>query len=92
MFKKLKIFLIAILMIPCVFMMSACNFFKKKDPSLTTAQKNEAFGKLKSIVSEDYSEKSTTKTVTSTSTQSTTIGSIDFSKSTIDTTIQDLVR
>ena len=92
MFKKLKIFLIAILMIPCVFMMSACNFFKKKDPSLTTAQKNEAFGKLKSIVSEDYSEKSATKTVTSTSNQSTTLGSIDFSKSTIDTTMQEQVR
>lgn len=91
MVKKLKIFLIALLMIPCVFMMSACNFFKK-DPSLTTSQKNEAYGKLKSVLNQDYSAKSEKATVVSTSTQAKSIKSIDLSQSTLPSNMQSLIK
>ena len=90
MFKKLKIFLIALLMIPCAVMMSACNFFKE-DPALTTSQKNEAYGKLKSILSQDYSTKSEKATVISTSTQAMTVKSVDFTQSSIPADMQTMI-
>ena len=84
MFKKLKIFFVSLAMIPCMIFMSACA--KPQDPpagSLTTEQKNEGFGYLKNTLSQDYSAKASKTSVVSTSTSSSTVGTMDFSQTSI---------
>jgi len=96
MFKKLKMFLVALIMLPCAIFLPACGEpDDPKDPpsnTLTTEQKNTAFGNLKSTLAEDYSEKSANASIVATKDSSSELKSMDFTNSNLDEETQETMR
>ena len=97
MFKKFKLFLVALLLVPCLVVLPGC-FDKPEDPkdppsnTLTVDQKNTAFGNLKSTLAEDYSEKSANASVVSTMINSVKLNNIDFTNSNLDAATKEMVQ